>query len=497
MHDKKPMAPTSAPAKSLAKRPASGSSAKINDQASASSSAPALPLPAPKSAAGSKNKSTSAKTSQGNASAPALRATAASFVPHPPLQLAPADRQPPLQLASVDPNTSRLPPSQQAALNNAALQVGDACLIGDPGALIPPSSEAKPPTGFRGRNQNAPLVADLIGADLLHLPLSTDHLHSMWQIWLSRNKLTFSHHFRVLFQIKFMLQNSVNRDPRWKQVPLVEILILYMERMAQIRPWQQATQFREWCNLVGAFASLPLYSPEVGNAVRLCQSPRWKHAMDHMQKISQESQPHHQLAASVDDICLGVANSTDLQSRVGLILQFYTAARVGDVAQLHVPDLQLDPVTRHVKVTIRRGKVIARRGPYCVNTYLSSDHYQELEAYLDKRVRELQLFPQAPTLFSYSVTQLASIMRTDLRTASPNSEKPLTTRAIRRGALQTMAKNGVPVETLLTFSGHTNVNTLKRYLNFGRILSVEEAGARVAASFLAPPPPVEPPMLDH
>ena len=320
----------------------------------------------------------------------------------------------------------------------------------------------------------------------------------MWQIWLSRNKLTFSHHFRVLFQIKFMLQNSVNRDPRWKQVPLVEILILYMERMAQIRPWQQATQFREWCNLVGAFASLPLYSPEVGNAVRLCQSPRWKHAMDHMQKISQESQPHHQLAASVDDICLGVASSTDLQSRVGLILQFYTAARVGDVAQLHVPDLQLDPVTRHVKVTIRRGKVIARRGPYCVNTYLSSDHYQELEAYIDKRVRELQLFPQAPTLFSYSVTQLASIMRTDLRTASPNSEKPLTTRAIRRGALQTMAKNGVPVETLLTFSGHTNVNTLKRYLNFGRILSVEEAGARVAASFLAPPPPpAEPPMLDH
>jgi hypothetical protein len=71
LHDKKPMAPTSAPAKSLAKRPASGSSAKINDQASASSSAPALPLPAPKSAAGSKNKSTSAKTSQGHASSSA------------------------------------------------------------------------------------------------------------------------------------------------------------------------------------------------------------------------------------------------------------------------------------------------------------------------------------------------------------------------------------------------------------------------------------------
>jgi hypothetical protein len=386
----------------------------------------------------------------------------------------------------VDPNTSRLPPSQLAALNNAASQVGDTFLNGDPGTLIPPGSEGRPPSGFRSRNQIAPLVADLVGADLLSLQLSTDHLQAMWQIWLSRNKLTFSHHFRVLFQIKFMLQNSVNRDPRWKQVPLVEILILYMERMAQIRPWQQATQFREWCNLVGAFASLPLYSPEVGHAIRLCQSPRWRHAMDHMQKISQESQPHHQLAATVDDICLGVASSTDLESRVGLILQFYTAARVGDVAQLHVPDLQLDPTTRHVKVTIRRGKVIARRGPYCVNTYLSSDHFQELEAFIDKRARELQRIPQAPTLFSYSVTQLASIMRCDLRAASPNTAQPLTTRAIRRGALQTMAKNGVPVETLLTFSGHTNVNTLKRYLNFGRILSVEEAGAQAAARFLAP-----------
>ena len=46
----------------------------------------------------------------------------------------------------------------------------------------------------------------------------------------------------------------------------------------------------------------------------------------------------------------------------------------------------------------------------------------------------------------------------------------------------------LPVETLLTFSGHTNVNTLKRYLNFWRILSVEEAGAQAAARFLAQTP---------
>jgi len=47
-------------------------------------------------------------------------------------------------------------------------------------------------------------------------------------------------------------------------------------------------------------------------------------------------------------------------------------------------------------------------------------------------------------------------MRQALRIANPD----LNTRAMRRGALQTMANNNVPPDTLMTFSGHTNIETV-------------------------------------
>mgnify|MGYP001573383159 FL=1 len=40
-------------------------------------------------------------------------------------------------------------------------------------------------------------------------------------------------------------------------------------------------------------------------------------------------------------------------------------------------------------------------------------------------------------------------------------------RSLRRGSLQCLAAAGVPTETLLAFSGHTQLETLLRYLDFG------------------------------
>lgn len=209
--------------------------------------------------------------------------------------------------------------------------------------------------------------------------------------------------------------------------------------------------------------------------------------MDHLQKSAQEAQPHGQLAASVMDVSLAIANASDSQTRSALLLQWYLAARVGDVANLHLDDIHLDPSTRHVKVTIRRGKVIAKRGPYTVNTYLPADHFELLAGYLQARTAHLLQFPQPhPTVFVYPVTHLAALMRQALRDSSPSASSPMTTRGIRRGSLQNMAINHVPIETLLTFSGHTNVNMLKRYLDWGRLLGVEETNAQAAARFLAP-----------
>lgn len=40
-------------------------------------------------------------------------------------------------------------------------------------------------------------------------------------------------------------------------------------------------------------------------------------------------------------------------------------------------------------------------------------------------------------------------------------------KALRRGSLSTMARNGVPLSTLRLFSGHTSEAALLRYLRYG------------------------------
>ena len=58
-----------------------------------------------------------------------------------------------------------------------------------------------------------------------------------------------------------------------------------------------------------------------------------------------------------------------------------------------------------------------------------------------------------------------------LRVINPDLEQ----RSIRRGALQAMAENGVSEEMLMRFSGHTQVTTLRRYLNWNQKNSLVRA----------------------
>jgi integrase len=71
-----------------------------------------------------------------------------------------------------------------------------------------------------------------------------------------------------------------------------------------------------------------------------------------------------------------------------------------------------------------------------------------------------------------------------MRMALKFKDPALTTRSIRRGALQAMAKNGVDEATLMHFSGHKDRNTLLRYLDWGRNFSKEEQSAHEAAQHL-------------
>jgi hypothetical protein len=89
--------------------------------------------------------------------------------------------------------------------------------------------------------------------------------------------------------------------------------------------------------------------------------------------------------------------------------------------------------------------------------------------------------------------KLSSAITRALRTAGPKFGQ----RALRRGALQTIAADPqVSLETLRTFSGHTNDEMLLRYLNWGLQANGRAAEAQKAAENLFPQAaPAEPPAI--
>jgi hypothetical protein len=59
-------------------------------------------------------------------------------------------------------------------------------------------------------------------------------------------------------------------------------------------------------------------------------------------------------------------------------------------------------------------------------------------------------------------------------------------RSIRRGALQHMATDGTTTEdVLMMFSGHKRVETLRRYLDWGKKHALREGRGKAAAASLA------------
>jgi integrase len=156
-------------------------------------------------------------------------------------------------------------------------------------------------------------------------------------------------------------------------------------------------------------------------------------------------------------------------------LAWLTAARVGCILQLTRDNVTL--VGSHLTVQFRRGKGVKARGPYTVPTACPAAWLPRLTAFLATRTDSDWLWPY-PDLRQRTAASLA--FTRSLRAAHPALEQ----RSLRRGALQVMAACGVDEATLLTYSGHTNVTMLRRYLDWGRKGEAIARVARAAAAHL-------------
>lgn len=287
--------------------------------------------------------------------------------------------------------------------------------------------------------------------------------------WLGLTQATMRGHKNVVWMI---LKNIVDLN-----APLIQEVPLAIERLKERRGWRASTTLKNATSFQGALSHLPLYW-EGCPSIFLSEHITWKRHVRNWSALTKQEQPKQARPASREDVERFINRHKVHRPHmaVAIMIGWLTAARLGCILQLEVGDVICEKT--RLAITFRRGKGVKVRGPYTVDTQpLPTSWFQMWTRYLKER-KGNRLFP-------------ASIQGYDLCKAlqgiSEERDGPrLEQRSIRRGALQTMAANGVDEETLMRFSGHTQVNTLRRYLNWNVVNKRVQDTMAGAASSLIP-----------
>lgn len=232
--------------------------------------------------------------------------------------------------------------------------------------------------------------------------------------------------------------------------PLPTAIVEYINIERRQRRWQWSTTLTRMAAIQGALRLLPLYARH-HHPIDLRNDPTWTQAMRTVRRETQCETAFQPRAASPSDIRLAVERESNLQTQCALIVAWITAARGGCTLQLRHENITIDG--NQAIIQFRRGKSVIARGPYTVHTTIPPWAITTLTAFVTRRRRGL-LFPKTT----------GEQLKLALRRVHPALEQ----RSIRRGSLQAMSRGGTSDEDLLLYSGHTNLRTLRRYLDWGR-----------------------------
>ena len=129
-----------------------------------------------------------------------------------------------------------------------------------------------------------------------------------------------------------------------------------------------------------------------------------------------------------------------------------------------------------VQVNFRYHKVTAKLGALVVPTLLPAEWGEVVEDWLK----------QNPSEYLFPIKDWKTAME-DLLQALRKVNSSWELRCLRRGSLCTMARAGVPYETLKLFSLHTNDLMMTRYLRGGLHAGERTQRCQAAAKHLHPP----------
>ena len=296
-------------------------------------------------------------------------------------------------------------------------------------------------------------------------------------------------HLQALLQFKDFIQ----QHPATQHLPLPRLVLRFLRhKLLHARKWWQPQTFqRNLLNLLAALAWLPIYS-NASHTISLRSDAEVSATLKAVALKAAEAQPTHQAAASWASIQKAIEEEPLSHIKVAILLQWLTASRCGDVLGLTLGDISLNQ--NLLDVTFSKGKgVLLRKGKYTVHTVVPTESLPLLTSHL-AQVKRLQLKPQqkrSETEIFFSTNAIAENKRVQLMNrALKRADSKLSTRAIRRGALQAMALGTadlppVPLDTLMSYAGHTRPETTRRYLDWSRLFGAGAQQERQAAAALA------------
>ena len=193
------------------------------------------------------------------------------------------------------------------------------------------------------------------------------------------------------------------------------------------------------------------------------------------------------LAMSYDDIEAALAKSkTHAQVVMAIMITWLCAGRVGDATQFRKEDFRLDKISddtgfMKLRIVVRRGKAARLAQPHTIYTICPPQWATRLLAYLN------EFEPTAP-LFNRATAKSWGKLRAEITRVLRTNNKLFSQKALRRGALQTLAMNpSTDLATVRLFSGHTTDDMLLRYLNWGLHSNKQAAAGQKAALSLVGP----------
>lgn len=292
--------------------------------------------------------------------------------------------------------------------------------------------------------------------------------------WEAKTQATRKFHIRWLNEIKAMPKEFLSRE-------LPHAIMEFVRWIAVKRRWKWATYAKNLSTIEAALESLPLYTNQK-KGISLKDCPEWKENLAGAQLKEHESEAEPPEPVTIGDF-EAIRQSLELQhptEALFLTLMWMFAARPADISRLRVRDITFQSQDKNgnvpIQLTIREGKAVKFRGPYPVSSILPIKYASLLQQMMKEKERRARIF--------HNPDEIRARVLAEVQKKVPKS----TLSSLRKGAAMHLAKQGVPEEELMRLTGHTQLKTLRKYLQYGLQPTAEDVAAQGNASLLLPQP---------